>query len=216
MDCCDELLRCIISPRVTQSIKESMWMSHDLVIVLKCCTITIIYTTLLSCSYSCHLFKLMHIITDASVLAWISLLKIRRGCLLLHHLQNMAFLVAALGKRCKICRPQKKKMWHWLKLEGSLAIVSFNSAHWVHFSDCNSPQVITPPAGWNWSRWTCLDWSPTPTRASVKVILNQKRSSGCSLTELINQYLGDLFASNLCWALLCIQPLYTCLFVFFK
>lgn len=176
-------------------------MSHYLVIVLRCGTIPIIYTTLLSCSHSCQLFKLRHIIAVASIHEY-HCWKQWQTVFLLHCLRKkMKNLQTQTWKKQK--RDTGRSLWGVLQ-----------SYLLIHFSDCNPPQAITPRAGRNWSRWTCLDWSPTPTKECVKVILNQKHSSGCSLTELINQYLGDLFACNLCWALLGRQPLHTCLLFF--
>lgn len=60
MEHCDEILKCTQSQFKTNT-------SHYLVIVLKCGTVPIIDTTLWSCSHSCQLFKLRHIIAVASI-----------------------------------------------------------------------------------------------------------------------------------------------------
>lgn len=143
------------------------------------------------CSHSCH------IITVDSVLAWISLLKTWRDRVLLHHLQNMAFLAAALEKRCKICRPKpKKKLWHWLQPVGSPAIVliqkaGFTSAtatllRWSHLQ-----QAETDPGGHVWT-----GAPPPPGEVSRSFWTRNTPQAAVWLSSLISTWVTCLPAAS--------------------
>lgn len=66
---------------------------------------------------------------------------------LMCHLDNIAFLAAALIKDAKSA-DEKGKRGAYGFLSGMLQLC-LNVDSWVHFSGCNPPQVITPPAGRN-------------------------------------------------------------------
>lgn len=217
MEDSNELLRCIISPRVTQSQfkpNNTMWMSHDLVIELKCSTLLIIFLIIFFffwCSYSCH------IITVASVLAWITLLKTRRDRLLLYHLQNMAFLAAALEKGCKICRPKpKKKTDTGCSLRGVLQLclliqtAGFTSAtttllRWSHLQ-----QAETDPGGHVWT-----GAPPPPGEVSRSFWTRNTPQAAVWLSSLISTWVTCSPAASV--GLYCgVQPLHTSLCFFSK